>query len=865
MIIKNHFLASIDRMMYLYFRQVVYMTQQDPIQFSKKAKDVLSKSIYGQESAIDSISDIFKNKILFSKNAPRYTFLFLGPPATGKTEMARAMLNLFPDYNYLQLNMVSYQSFNDGQSLFGTERGWSSEANGILTTHIKKHPKSIILFDEFEKAHVNIQRRLLPLLSEGAIYDTLGWLPKVGGDIPFNSLDDDHKKNISKIITKIDCSKTIVIFTTNLGSNIYNSTSFLESLKNDPKRAETMILQELAKEKKITRDGEEKAIVPELLSRLSQSTITLFERLDTTPLLQIAAQALSKNLSTLVERYKFQFSFNKFDNMFLYTQVFQFAPEIDVRRLKSKVYEQFTDKITDYLEQEEKSWSNVKAIEIDVDIKAQQFIRRELIKRSKSGELLKYLLRKNLALDIDDTIIENKGVLTYKIQDLAFKKVQRSEDVTGQSAIAFDVPDVSFDDIHGHKESIRRLKEIAILLKKPKLLKKFNAKVPKGMLLYGVPGTGKTILAKAFANYAELPFIATTANDLIDLSTNDYTRMKEVFKRAKDYAPSIIFIDEIDTFGSRNDDGFKSAINELLTQINGFDDEDDNIFIIAATNYKERIDDAILRAGRIELHIEIPTLDKSGRKAFWSKILQGEVQENIDIEKLVRYTAGLTGAQIEKIANESALYAIRTQKENITEAIFIEQINSEKYGKRILPKSIDQELKEVAYHEAGHAVIAKLLIPNLEIEQITIIPRENSAGFVSFYMEEFSKNLSKKEIEAKIAIAFAGRVAQIKYFNEEGIDTGAYSDLQSATEMAYKYVAYYGMDEEIGHKNIINVNISDLAKAKIDKAVDQLLKKVYEKTVLLVEQNFDTIEKVAKKLLKTEHLSEKELTKLLFS
>jgi len=836
---------------------------EDSILFAKKAKELLQKNIYGQEIAIDTIIDTFKNKILFSKNMPRYTFLFLGPPATGKTQMAKTLLTLFPDYNYIDINMVNYQTYNDGQSLFGTERGYSSEANGILTTHIKKHPKSIILFDEFEKAHVNIQRKLLPLFSEGVLYDTLGWLRKFGEDIPFNSMDDKHKGLISNITTKVNCHDTIVVFTTNLGASIYNSNTFLHSLKQNPKKAETMILQSLAQEEKTSRDGKEKAIVPELLSRLSQSTIAIFGNLDIDALLHILANSFSTNISALIKKYKFRFSFNSFDIMFLYIQLFEFTPQIDVRRLKSKVYENFTDKITDYLTNTNKSWKDVKSIEIDINIKTQQFVRRELINKSKSEDLLRYFLRKNLTLDIDDTVVQKNGKIIYKINDLTLKKVCKSEDVTGEDAISFDVPNINFTNVFGHTETIKRLKEIAILLKKPKLLKKFNAKTPKGMLLYGKPGTGKTMLAKAFANYADLPFIATTANDLINFSDNNYQKMKLIFQRAREYSPSIIFIDEIDTFGSRKEDGIISAINELLTQINGFKDENDEIFIIAATNYKDRVDEAILRAGRIELHIEIPTLDKAGRKAFWKKILQGEVETGIDIDKLIKYTAGLTGAQIEKIANESALYAIRNGKSSISEIILIEQINTEKYGKRITQKSIDEELEEVAYHEAGHAVISKILIPNMSIEQITIVPRENTGGFVSFYMEDIGANLSKQDLEAQICIAYAGRVTQVKKFKEEGIDTGAFSDLDSAVKLAYKYVTYFGMDEKIGHRNFESIHISDIEKAKIDEAVDKLTRRLYEKTQKLVDEHFIKIEKIAKKLLKNEHLGENELIKLI--
>lgn len=196
---------------------------------------------------------------------------------------------------------------------------------------------------------------------------------------------------------------------------------------------------------------------------------------------------------------------------------------------------------------------------------------------------------------------------------------------------------------------------------------------------------------------------------MIDISSNNLDRIKKIFQRAREYAPSIIFIDEIDTFGSRENGGNSYIINELLTQIDGFEKSQSDIFVIAATNYKERIDPAILRAGRLELHFEVPTLDKGARSAFLNKLIKKYGKGKFDLDKLITQTSGLTGAQIDKIGNESFLYCLKNGIANVSQDILLEQINIEKYGDRIEHHMIDDMLEQTAYHEASHAVISKIV------------------------------------------------------------------------------------------------------------------------------------------------------------
>lgn len=837
------------------------------IREAREMKRSLSEKLYGQDRAIESITDSIKNNILSNTNSPKSTYLFLGPPATGKTYLAQLMSENLKEYKVKKFDMTQYSHVDSGGQLFGTARNWGNAKIGALTSFVKKNPKAIIVLDEFEKANNQVQTNLLSIFEGGYLTDTCGWCGKGDSDdIPWGGEDvlgTTIKCPEAEIIDKVDFTQTIFVITSNLGKELYSDHKFLEIIDKDYLQAESMILDALRREEKQDNQagGEQPAIVPELISRFSQAQIVLFNRLNYKAYETIADNEFKAYTEAFCTEFGMKFKLSSNYKNFLITQVLSFAPELDARRIKSKIGVNFFDKVTDYIMNTGEDTTDFKEIKISISKEVTQFIKKHIKDDIENEKLVKELFRKNLVLDIEDKFTSVNGILTYKIISCQFTKVKRVKDFS-EDGLVFNIPDVSFSDIAGHTKAKTRLNETIKFLKEPTLLTAFDIDSPKGMLLYGPPGTGKTLLAKAFAHEADLPFISTTGTDLLDSE-----RTKKIFAKAKEYAPSIVFIDEIDALGDRNkDSNRKIPIGKLLSEMDGFSSSlDEAVFVIAATNFKESIDPAIIRPGRIELHIEIDNLDKEAREYFINKIKETKpIQGKLDMNKLLMYTAGMTGAQLKLIGQEASIYCIRHGIKAITQEILIEQINTIKYGEKISNRSIQEMLEETAIHEAGHAVLSKILMPHIKIEQITIAPRANTLGFVSFNNEDSNNNMSVQDFKNRICIAMAGRESQIKkYGNIEGVDTGASNDLEQATRSAYLAIAHYGMDEEVGYVNIDGIPNAKYYNEMIDVALQKWLREGKEETKKLITEHWNKIEKLSKLLLEKEVVYEDALQNIL--
>jgi len=840
---------------------------QNNIEFVKQFKEVLSKELFGQDQAINVVANSMKTTVKDQKG-PKATYLFLGPPATGKTFLAELMAEHIPKYKIMKFDMTQYHQQNGGE-LYGYPAGWKGYGVGQLTGFVHRNPKAVIVLDSFEKCDNVIQNNLFSIFEGGKMRDACGW-DKIT-DEPCNE-DPDIIYNDENANYLVDFTEAIFIITTSVGKELYQDYRFQDLVEKDYVQAESMILEAIKREKKreSRSGGIQEAIVPELVSRFSKAHIVLFNKLEYDAFEKISKRVFLGYKDEFYDQYKIEFVVgNNFDN-FLKIQMLNFAPELDARRLKEKVSTYFFNRVTQFMQDSDKPIMYFKQIKVSLSKESVAFLKERVMPLIESETLVRELFRKNTTLDINDMISEKNGIITYKVNSCKFSQVVRIKDFS-EDGLVFDIPKVSFSDIAGHHKAKQRLGEVINFFKEPKLLESFKISPPKGMLLYGPPGTGKTMLAKAFAKEAELPFISTTGLELLQPE-----KTKSIFTRAKAYAPAIIFIDEIDTIGRRDGEkGREVPINKLLSEMDGFSGrKGEDIFVIAATNYKENIDPAIIRPGRVEIHIEINNLDKDARQYFLDKVIKEKpTSGTFDMKKLLMYTTGFTGSQLEMLGKEASFYCLRHGLPAITQDILIDQINTIKYGERQSYLSLEQMFTETAVYEAGRAVISKVLMPHIHIEHVSLTPKDNNEHFISHNYSDVQENMTVKDFKDKISVSLAGRAAQIKQFGEiEGMDSGASNDLQQATRDAYVAIAHYGMDKEVGYVNINGVMDAQQKSVankdtehyheKIDAALERWMSEGQQRVTDLVNEHWSTIEKLSKALLQKEIIYADELDEI---
>jgi cell division protease FtsH len=442
---------------------------------------------------------------------------------------------------------------------------------------------------------------------------------------------------------------------------------------------------------------------------------------------------------------------------------------------------------------------------------------------------------------------------------------------------------VSFKDVAGLEEAKAEVEEVVEFLSKPQKFTKLGGILPKGVLLVGPPGTGKTLLAKATAGEADVPFFSLSGSDFVEMFVGvGAARVRDLFKQAKEKAPCIIFIDEIDSIGrtrgrgmqmSSNDER-ENTLNQLLSEMDGFN-SDKGVIIMAATNRPDILDSALLRPGRFDRQIMIDKPDLKGRMQILevhSNKLQ--LSDNIDLKVLASQTPGFAGAELANLCNEAALFAARRDKDKVEMEDFQDAIERvvaglEKKNKLISPN----ERKIVAYHEAGHAIIGWMLEHTDPVLKVSIVPRGFAAlGYTLQTPLEDRFLMTTEELDDKICALLAGRVAEEIVFGK--ISTGAQNDLERITNMAFAMVAEFGMSEELGYLSLrdsgnpdgsfgFNKKYSENTAQQIDQAVRNIIHRNYKRTVELLNQYRDKLEEMAETLLEKEVLNHLDLREML--
>ena len=448
-------------------------------------------------------------------------------------------------------------------------------------------------------------------------------------------------------------------------------------------------------------------------------------------------------------------------------------------------------------------------------------------------------------------------------------------------------PQVTFKDVAGIDEVKEEVKEIIDFLKNPEKYKKLGGRPPKGILLYGEPGVGKTLLAKAIAGEANVPFISVSGSDFVEMFVGvGAARVRDLFETAKKHAPCIIFIDELDALGRARGAGIpgggneerEQTLNQLLVEMDGFDSSS-GIVVIGATNRPDILDKALLRPGRFDRQIYVPKPDIKGRYEILKVHAKNKkLAPDVDLWVVAKATPGFTGADLENLLNEAALLAARKNKDAITmeeieEAIDRVMIGLERKGIVIT----DKEKKKIALHELGHAMMT-LMSENAEpLHKVTIIPRGMALGVTQQLPISDKHIYDKKELLDRILVMLGGRAAEEVFYGKEGITTGAENDLQRATDLAYRMVSLWGMSDKLGPVSVSRISnpflgggmekieISPELAREIDIEVQKILTELYEKAKKILEENKEAILKVAEKLVEKETLTCKEVVEILES
>ena len=443
--------------------------------------------------------------------------------------------------------------------------------------------------------------------------------------------------------------------------------------------------------------------------------------------------------------------------------------------------------------------------------------------------------------------------------------------------LAGDTPKVTFADVAGADEAKQELEEIIDFLKDPQKFQRLGGRLPKGALLVGPPGTGKTLLAKAVAGEAGRPFFSMSGSDFVEMFVGvGASRVRDLFEQGKAHAPCIIFIDEIDAVGRHRGAGLggghderEQTLNQLLVEMDGFE-SNDGVILLAATNRPDILDPALLRPGRFDRQIVVDMPDVKGRE----QILRVHTRKiplagNVDLERIARGTPGLAGAELANVVNEAALLAARRNKpavdmQDLEDAKDKVMLGLERRS-RVLS---DEERRLIAYHEAGHALVSLTLPGSDPLHKVTIIPRGRALGITAYLPEEELHKYTKQSIQARLAMAYGGRVAEELVFGPDKVTTGAAQDIQQATDIARRMVTQYGMSDTIGpiavgdreaeiflgREVVQRREISERTAELVDTEVKRILNDAFERAKTVLTERRDALDRLAAALLERETL-----------
>jgi ATP-dependent Zn protease len=798
-------------------------------QFETLRKE-LKKIVLDQDDAIDEVVDAFIHMAFRppKEAPPKAIFTFLGPPGVGKIYLARVLCRMLKEYDgFKRFDLERYSDPESADQLLAPQVIGEEIQEGELIRFLRATPRAIILFESIEMASNQLQMALLELITK---------------EEPDNG---------------INCREVIVIFTSTLGSTLYQGKEFLSTFRRNKTRAQSLIMEAMAKEKKVAGDVIQEAIAPKLLTTLAQNYIILFNRLGMNAMVRIGTDSLAQ-VGEYFRQKGITLEFPELKGL-VTLLVLSLGPAITAKKVKQKLPDEVLFKITRTLRQLPSSPNKI-------IFKLTKKAEASLHKLTEAGDqLLPLIYKNNQTVELTWKEYLRGETLIFSLAKAEPRSLPMGKGLLRSERPAIEFSAIGFENIAGNRQTKTTLKQIINTLKKPELVKKFSISMPKGMLLYGPPGVGKTLLGKAFAREAGRPYIYVSRTELFD---SEYIRL--VYLKAREYAPSIVFLDGIDVKGLM--EGMLTGVpaDQIALEIDALSDEpEESVFTVVTAVSREEVPPLLIEPDRIDTFVEAPELDREARRFFVEQILKKPNNGKIDVDKVVRYISGMNGYELQRIGKEASLHAIRHGLKCISEEILIEQINIIKYGSKLEKthiRNLEEDLRMTAFHEAGHAVLSYLLLPNTKIEQVTIAPRLRVLGFISYSFEDFPSNLSKEEVFNNICVLMAGRMASMKKFGAKGMDTGAASDLEEATHQAYTAIANLGMDEELGfvHTDTLSRNVNkQLFREVVERQVRLWIDKATRKAGEMIEANWQQIETLANILIRQEIVDGGELEKIM--
>ena len=485
-------------------------------------------------------------------------------------------------------------------------------------------------------------------------------------------------------------------------------------------------------------------------------------------------------------------------------------------------------------------------------------------------------------------------VLPVVLISAFFLIIFRQAQSSGNQAMSFgksrarmftgEKPTVTFDDVAGVEEAKQELAEVVEFLKEPQKFIALGARIPKGVILMGAPGTGKTLMAKAVSGEAGVPFFSISGSEFVEMFVGvGASRVRDLFDQAKRNSPCIVFVDEIDAVGRHRGAGLggshderEQTLNQILVEMDGFD-TDTNVIIVAATNRPDILDPALLRPGRFDRRVVLDRPDMAGRKKILEVHVRGKpLEKDVDLEAIARQTPGFVGADIENLVNEAAILAARRNKKSIGIAEMQEAAERVMAGPERKSRVITEEEKEVvAYHEAGHALAAARTPEADKVRKVTIIPRGMAGGYTMILPDEDRYLASRTKFEAELVTMLGGRAAEEVVFGR--VTTGASNDLERATELVRKMVMEYGMSDDLGpltygeREEMIFLgrsmaehrNYSESVARRIDSEVRQIISTAHQRALEVMTTYRESLDTLAEQLMAKETLDESDVDTLL--